>query len=406
MNKFLLIFQVWPKVLVVACLILMGLDAKAANSEYNKGVQKSKLQQGLEVCTHVLTRPLRINNITDVKTGDKLSLQKILKLQPSEALQTLNRHLQKTRSKTHHFFNDRNALLLYAVRKSATRLVALAVKAGADVDYVRPLAETNGHSAVEIAILDNNFTMLKLLVDDLGADTNTRYSKYYDKPIHVAARTRNLEVVKFLLSRGARVREEQYNTDDPHDRITPLKHLEDVIAESAPLSATARAELGQVVYTILEHSKDIESSDLDKVSNSYWGSSFLTYAAYLGWEDVVEWMIDLGVDPNKRESSDLDVSPLFAAVLAGHNNDKIIRALLAGGAEPDASFAWKPLPHKVVRPTDRKKELEFKYKHSKNIYVSAWSEIQQQKRLNPSNWQISKVYHLLEEATLAANKNQ
>ncbi|KAJ3100415.1 hypothetical protein HDU96_010347 [Phlyctochytrium bullatum] len=79
-------------------------------------------------------------------------------------------------------------------------------------------------AALHIAAERGHFDIVKVFVDDFGADVNVR-DAYGATPLHAAAHAGNLEIVKFLVSEGAIVKIHDYTAK----RRTPLDRAEEMV---------------------------------------------------------------------------------------------------------------------------------------------------------------------------------
>ncbi|WP_306257099.1 ankyrin repeat domain-containing protein [Pararhizobium sp. IMCC21322] len=93
-------------------------------------------------------------------------------------------------------------------------VVKILIKNGANIDAVRA---SDGETVLHAAAEGGNGEVVELLIS-LGADVNAR-SKYDNAPIHSAAASDHMEVVKLLRANGAVAR--------PIDPIAPQMHLAD-----------------------------------------------------------------------------------------------------------------------------------------------------------------------------------
>jgi ankyrin repeat protein len=94
-----------------------------------------------------------------------------------------------------------------SIDKDGMSLVTYAVSADKDEVLVALLAgganpNTDGGLALALAALSDNMEAVQALVDK-GADVNAQAGLYRSAPIHWACKNGNLEMVAFLLSRGA-----------------------------------------------------------------------------------------------------------------------------------------------------------------------------------------------------------
>jgi ankyrin repeat protein len=161
-----------------------------------------------------------------------------------------------------------------------------AIEAG-DIDGVKKYIENEiDKYSVESGVQDEaqQLSVERALIESL---VNTRFGQ--ETPLISAIRHGNLEIVKFLVSKGADV-----NLDDEYD-VTPL-HI--------------AAKHGQLETAKFLVSKGAEVDSKDNLSITP-----LWYAALYGAEDIANFLISRGADINVR--SDFGKSLLQAASIGG-----------------------------------------------------------------------------------------
>ena len=119
--------------------------------------------------------------------------------------------------------NSRKQTLFHAVRNNDIDTVKALIEKGADVDAEeRDSQETPIHEAVECGNID----IVRLLLDH-GADVNAR-NVCDETPLHFAAWSRSLEMVKLLLLKaGADIRDRDYGDHTAFDIACINKYKED-----------------------------------------------------------------------------------------------------------------------------------------------------------------------------------
>ncbi len=174
-------------------------------------------------------------------------------------------------------------------------------------------------------------TMRRLL--DAGLDVNCVAEKSRHTPLTLAARESRLEAVRLLLERGAKVDQPKH----PGWDYTPL-----CLTKSVAIAALLKAHGANVHAKLFK--RDV---------------SILTYIARWGGADMVEWMLNQGLDPtmigdNKQnllfDAGDARTAELLLAAgvdpnqvdefgrtpLAGAQSGGIAKLLMAAGAKPKA----------------------------------------------------------------------
>jgi ankyrin repeat protein len=149
-----------------------------------------------------------------------------------------------------------------------------------------------------------------------------------------AAAQKHPDVVKVLLAHGA----------DIHARsdvwsevmaVPPHGHLEynRAIPHGGETALMFAARVGDLASTTVLVGSGANVDDRDA-----WGVSATTLAAHAGHGDVVEFLLDHHADPNAAQAG---FSALHVAIM--RRDEKMVRALLAHGAHPNAPVqSWTP----------------------------------------------------------------
>jgi uncharacterized protein len=256
---------------------------------------------------------------------------------------------------------DGTTALHWASYRDDIPMADLLIRSGAKVNTPNDL----GVTPLWTAGLNGSEAMVRRLLE-AGANPNVRLLSG-ETPLMVAARTGNPKVVEQLLAKGA----------DPNAygtrRQTALmwavaqKHPDVVrvlIARGADIHA--RSEVWSQVMAVpphglLEYNRAIPHGgdtalmfaarvgDLDSAKllvaakanvndTDAWGVSATVLAAHSGFEDLVEFLLAMGADPNAAKAG---FTALHEAIM--RRNERMASALLSHGADPNAPLlTWTP----------------------------------------------------------------
>ena len=150
-----------------------------------------------------------------------------------------------------------------------------------------------------------------------------------------AASQKHPGVVKVLLAHGADVslRSEEWSQMMavpphgylPYNRLIPAGH------ETALLFAARAGDL-ESARLLVAAGGNVNDEDA-------WGVSAVTLAAHSGFDDLVEFLLDKGANPNAMRAG---FAPLHEAIM--RRDEAIVRALLAHGADANAKLlTWTPM---------------------------------------------------------------
>jgi ankyrin repeat protein len=225
--------------------------------------------------------------------------------------------------------NDLGATPLWAASQNGSdAMVRLLLEAGANPNAALLLGET----PLMVAARAGKAAVVELLIAK-DANINAHAARGQTALMWAVAQ-KHPDVVKILLAHGADFRAQsdawsevmalpphgylEYNRAIPHGKDTALlfaARVDDL--ESAKLLVAAGA--------------DVNDADA-------WGVSATTLAAHSDFEDMVEFLLEKGADPNAAAAG---FSALQAAVM--HRDEKMVAALLAHGADPNAPLnTWTP----------------------------------------------------------------
>ncbi|KAI5715980.1 hypothetical protein M8J77_025556 [Diaphorina citri] len=174
----------------------------------------------------------------------------------------------------------------------------------------------------------NNVEMVKLLLSH-GADVNDASNAQNHKPIAIAIQTGDPQIVKELQNHGAQIDKEIYSKNKAAARI----------AHSA-LELEERKAINDLLRLNLDFLKNVRSNKYDEVkkniedgacinvSSERCGSA-LIYAAWKGYEEIVDLLLDNGADVNFKSATGFTALHMACRF---HDDDSIVRKLLRHGA--------------------------------------------------------------------------
>jgi uncharacterized protein len=225
--------------------------------------------------------------------------------------------------------NDLGATPLWTASvNGSAAMVRRLLAAGADPNATLLLGET----AMMAAARAGNPDVVQQLIAR-GANVNARAARGQTALMWAVAQ-QHPEVVKVLLASGADVHARsdtwsQMMAVSPHghpdyNRLIPH-------GGNTPLMFAARAGDLASAKLLLAAGANVNDEDA-------WGVSVLVLAAYSGFRDVVQLLLDKGADPN---SSKAGFTALHEAIM--RRDEALVRTLLAGGANPHLPLrAWTP----------------------------------------------------------------
>jgi ankyrin repeat protein len=203
--------------------------------------------------------------------------------------------------------NASNTNFTHAVRKQDLASVKRLLESDRSlVDTMHPHHGSPLYIAAENGYLDIAHALI-----DADADVNKTLDGGYT-PLYVAARKGYPEIVKLLLERGADVNKNTHG-------ITPL------------YIAVSKDRVDIVRILVEQGGADVNSTDSS-------GMSVLDIACRDGNADMVDFLITHGADVNPTTGH----APLYIA--AGYDNESIINALIAAGANVNAQSGTGSTP--------------------------------------------------------------
>lgn len=225
--------------------------------------------------------------------------------------------------------NDLGATPLWTASvNGSAAMVRRLLAAGADPNAKLLLGET----AMMAAARAGNPDVVQQLIAR-GANVNARAARGQTALMWAVAQ-QHPEVVKVLLASGADVHARsdtwsQMMAVSPHghpdyNRLIPH-------GGNTPLMFAARAGDLASAKLLLAAGANVNDEDA-------WGVSVLVLAAYSGFRDVVQLLLDKGADPNSAKAG---FTALHEAIM--RRDEALVRTLLAGGANPHLPLrAWTP----------------------------------------------------------------
>ena len=237
----------------------------------------------------------------------------------------------------------------------------LLIRAGANVNAANDLGATPLWAASQ----NGSAPMVRKLLE-AGADPNAALL-LGETPLMVAARSGSPAVVEQLLAKGANVNARaargqtalMWAVAQKHPDVVKvlLEHDADVHARSEVWSQMmAVPPHGYIEYNrMIPHGGntallfaaregDLASAKLlagagaNVNDTDAWGVTATVLAAHSGYGDLVEFLLEEGADPNLAEAG---FTALHAAIM--HRDEKMVGALLAHGADPNAPLkTWTP----------------------------------------------------------------
>jgi ankyrin repeat protein len=218
----------------------------------------------------------------------------------------------------------------------------------------------DGENSVAIGLLEADESLIRACDRDGGT------------PLHVAAEESNLEMVDWLLSRGANARKQDSSGLTPLDRaalaVDPRNHALEQFPGIAQRLLFGGADVtirGAVAMADAGRVHELVRANPGLLRDIHWmRGGLLSLAVNHGHTEMVRLLLDLGADPDERtmlheleEPTPSWGTPLWYAALAGHRD--IAELLLDRGADPNANVyasGW-PLRNAYRHKDDSLKRL-------------------------------------------------
>jgi uncharacterized protein len=208
---------------------------------------------------------------------------------------------------------DGATALMWAAHWNDTETADLLIRAGANVNA----ANDNGVTALRLACTNGNAAMVEKLLD-AGANPNVSLLRTGETALMTCARTGNVDAVKLLLVRGA----------DPNAR-------ENGREQTALMWAVAEKH-AEVARWLLEHGADVHASTeirTDIYDRTLGGFTPLLFAARVGDLESARILLAAGADVNAATP---EVGNALVVASASHHEELAI-FLLEKGANPNAA---------------------------------------------------------------------
>jgi uncharacterized protein len=189
-----------------------------------------------------------------------------------------------------------------------------------------------GETPVMVASRSGYATIVEQLITK-GGSVNAHGARGQTALMWAAAQ-KHPDVVKVLLAHGADVHARSEVWSEVM-AVPPHGHLEynRAIPHGGETALMFAARAGDLASTTLLAGSGASVDDRDA-----WGVSAITLAAHAGHGDVVEFLLEQHADPNAAQAG---FSALHVAIM--RRDEKMIRALLAHGADPGAPVrSWTP----------------------------------------------------------------
>jgi ankyrin repeat protein len=331
---------------VKACLLAgIPIDTKTTNKGGKTPLYLAAEKGHIHICQYLLERGTDVNFQGDrglkrtalhvAALADDLELTHLLLSQPNTTPQL----------KAKDFFTAAGS----AAKNGCNKALSIFISRGL---ASQPSQDAAGRTCLSIAMDFGNLETAELLINDASLDLNEDYERKYQSelPLHIAARTGAVEILKLLLSSG-RVDVNKADLSGQRalhqackkGRYSIVELLLPVIdghnardnSGTTPFQYAAKKEHWAVVKLLLESGKvDADSKDDD-------GRTLLLWATQNRHAEVAKLLLEKGADPNSKDGDSR--SPLLWATQNRHA--EVAKLLLEKGAIQTSrdNYGWTPL---------------------------------------------------------------
>ncbi|XP_044726613.1 serine/threonine-protein phosphatase 6 regulatory ankyrin repeat subunit B-like isoform X3 [Chrysoperla carnea] len=253
------------------------------------------------------------------------------------------------------------------------KITKLLLDHGANVD-----AQTrDGSTALQFAIWNDHSQVVEVLLE-YNANVNVRNHIDRETPLHVSARSRDVEICKMLLNKGADVDAKEKNgstalhiaTEEGSNEIVKLLLERGAKVDSknkcniTPLYLSAQRDHQEIIETLLKFGADINSR------NKY-GRTALHIASFKEHVKVVTTLLEYGCDINSRDW--VGKTALHIASHLGHN--EVVTTLLEYGSDINIMTKKNLTPLDYAIETTTAETIEILKRHivqmkTANLYVN------------------------------------
>ena len=228
-------------------------------------------------------------------------------------------------------------VLMLSMRNGSVKLTDMLCKTQHhNITDINKICE--GNSYLELAIISGSITAVKMLVSK-KVGINKPCSKFNRTPLHDACDTHNVEIVEFLLRKGANIHTLAKDLETPlhtacrkgNEKIIKLliqygARVNDLsIYDDTPLMMACRYNYFNIVKLLV---KTVKILDINMANNI--GVTALKLAITRGFTGMVTFLVNNGANVHKISKFK---SPLAHAV--ERNKFDIVNILLKHGADPD-----------------------------------------------------------------------
>lgn len=207
-----------------------------------------------------------------------------------------------------------------------------------------------GHTLMIAAARNDVQQVQKILLDNSHIEDLINTTNLAETALTIAARYGCIDTVKLLLNNGAST--QRYDSDEyigrtalsiaiENNQLEIVRFLLDnhhfsvddsgaSVWGSALLSACSCGNLNMVKVLITEYGADVNLDTYDGNYTTMSGSTPLTAAAYNGYHEIVEYLLEKEADPDQPDESEETSAILFAGM---QKHEKVFQILIDHGAD-------------------------------------------------------------------------